>query len=161
MAASHISRIQGGRKPCFPGWEKLNYSIKTQLGLNDHSWILSQNGSRLNCPRIFRKLNTSPYAYSSTLTTLEIFIVIESSNVSSLFRNQCFKRQSSFLRTDAVSSGSLRYATGSRASPHVPRLKVHVLKVSVQENNFAQLWLQVKMRSHRAHCSADLLFKNP
>ena len=22
----------------------------------------------------------------------------------------------------------------------------------------AQLWLQVKMRSHRAHCSADLLF---
>ena len=127
---------------------KLNYSIKTQLGLNDLSWILSQNGSRLNCPRIFRKLNTSPYAYSSTLTTLETFIVIESSQSSLSSGNQCFKRQNTFHRTDVASSGSLQYATGSRASPHVPRLKVHVLKVSVQENNFAQLWLQEKMRSH-------------
>ena len=90
MAAPHITIIQGGRKPCFPGWEKLNYSIKTQLGLNDLSWILSQNGSRLNCPRIFRKLNTSPNAYTSTLTTLEIFIVIESSHVSSLFPKPMF-----------------------------------------------------------------------
>ena len=44
--------------------------------------------------------------------------------------------------------------------PACPPAEVHVLKVSVQEN-FAQLWLQVKMRSHRAHCSADLLFDKP
>ena len=92
------------------------------------------------------------------MSTLETFIVIESSQSSLLLGNQCFNRQNTFFRTDVASSGSLQYATGSRASPYVPRLNVHVLKVSVQENNFAQLWLQVKMRSHRAHCSADLLF---
>lgn len=72
-----------------------------------------------------------------------------------------FQTTEYFLPNGRRSSGSLQYATGSRASPHVPRLKVHVLKVSVQENNFAQLWLQVKMRSHRAYFSADLLFDKP
>ena len=90
MAAPQNFNNNGWEKTMFSWVGKLNYSIKTQLGLNDLSWILSQNGSRLNCPRTFRKLNTSPYAYSSTLTTLETFIVIESSNVSSLFQKPMF-----------------------------------------------------------------------
>ena len=140
MAAPFHYNNTGWEKTMFSWVGKLNYSIKTQLGLNDLSWILSQNGSRLNCPRMFRKLNTSPYAYSSTLTTLETFIVIEASMFHLSFWNPCFTETECFLWTDV----ELNHATGSRASPHVPRLKVHVLKVSVQENNFAKLWLQEK-----------------
>ena len=122
MAAPSYYNNTGWEKTMFSWVGKLNYSIKTQLGLNDLSWILSQNGSRLNCPRMFRKLNTSPYAYSSTLTTLEIFIVIESSMFHLSFWNPCFTETECFLWTDI----ELDHATGSRASPHVPRLKVHV-----------------------------------
>ena len=73
MAAFRYCNNTGWEKTEFSGWEKLNYSIKIQPGLNGPQLNLEPKWLRLNCSTTIRKLITSPKAYSSTFTTLEFF----------------------------------------------------------------------------------------
>ena len=151
MAAPSYCNNTGWEKTMFSWVGKLNYSIKTQLGLNDLSWILSQNGSRLNCPRMFRKLNTSPYAYSSTLTTLETFIVIESSLSYLSLRNPCFTQQNTFSERTSHHLDLSSTPPGLGYSRMSPGWKSMSWKSLSRKTALLRYGCRWKIRSHCAH----------